>query len=316
MTRPAQSQTLVCIPTHRRPEGLARLLDSLTPELAGSGARVIVADNDCGTEASVVVARWAEEVELEAECLPVPEPGVSAVRNALVRAALLAGPQWRWVAMLDDDSYVTPGWYDAMVLTAESADAAVVGGPVLGELPPGAGLVARGSLYAGRPRFPTGPVSMLNGTNNLFVARSVLAELTPPWFDPQWGRTSGEDRDFFKRLQAEGHRMAWCDVAVVVEPTPADRLTARAIFSRSFHNGVHGAQIDARYDGRRAVAGRSATKLAEASARLGKAIVLGRREKAARAAIEGVHNLGRVAGLTGMRGKGLYGGTRSDGSDA
>lgn len=129
----ARTRVVIGIPTYRRPDTLRALLRSLGPEAEGV-ALIIVGDNACDPGTAAVV----EEILGDAPHLviDVPEPGVSAVRNALIRAAVAHVPQWEWLVMLDDDGIVTPGWLDPLIATGTAVDADVVGGPVLGDQPP------------------------------------------------------------------------------------------------------------------------------------------------------------------------------------
>ena len=241
---------VIGIPTFRRPEMLAKLLTSLRPEIEGREVVVIVADNDPGPITEHVLA----ETCVEAFYVPVHEPGISAVRNAIIRTALGFEAPWEWLIMLDDDGYVESGWLDSLIDGAERFDADVAGGRVEGSLPGDASLLARNSMFAGRPRHPDGLVEMLNGAQNIAIARRLIERLEDPWFSPELGLTGGEDHYFFRSLRAEGARLAWCDAAVVVEPTPAERLRASAILRRAFRSNLITAQNDVEILGRAAVA--------------------------------------------------------------
>lgn len=240
---------VIGIPTFRRPAPLAALLESLLPQVPPSRALIIVGDNDSGTDAPRVVEAFRVR-GLPVRCVPVPERGISQVRNELIRAATRACPQWRLLLMLDDDGVVLPGWFDALVDGADRLATDVVGGPVLGELPTGASLLARNSVYAGRTRHPTGPVPMLNGAQNIAVTRAICDALTDPWFDVTRGISGGEDYHFFRRILAHGGSLGWCDEAQVVEPTPLDRLRWRPLLRRTFTSNVLAARTDVELVGR------------------------------------------------------------------
>ncbi|MDO5712475.1 MAG: hypothetical protein Q4P32_12150, partial [Micrococcales bacterium] len=148
---------------------------------------------------------------------------------------------------------VLPGWFDALVQGAKRYDADVAAGPVLGELPPGASLLARNSVYAGRSRYASGPVAMLNGAQNIALSRRICDALADPWFEVALGLSGGEDYHFFRRVIALGGRLVWCDEASVVEPTPAERLRWRALLRRSFRSNAIAARTDIEFLGREKV---------------------------------------------------------------
>ena len=83
MTVSPEMRTVVGVPTYKRPAKLKALLESLEPSLRAFDAEVVVADNACAAESQAVVeafaARWPKTTYV-----PVPERGISAVRNALI----------------------------------------------------------------------------------------------------------------------------------------------------------------------------------------------------------------------------------------
>ncbi len=287
------AQIVIGIPTFRRPAQLDALLTSLAPDRARCAAAVIVADNACEAAALAVAERHG------AHYRPVPERGLAAVRNALIAEATWIAPDWRWLAMLDDDGRVAPDWLAPLVACAEAHRAHLVGGPVEGELPEGAGRLARNSVLAGRRRGATGPVADLSGTQNLLISRDLLALLGMPLFHGAYDRSGGEDYDLFRRAAAAGARMAWCAEAVVVEPAPPDQLRARRLLARYWSTGLTTARIDRSFDGP-ARTWRAALKGLAGSALRGSAATLrGDRDAAAQAGLMLAHFGGRVAGLCG-----------------
>lgn len=244
---------VIGIPTYRRPADLGSLLATLRADLDRSetardrGVFVIVADNASDAVTRKIADRHLGDIPHVV--LGVTTPGVSAVRNALVREAARHCPGYEWLVMLDDDGLVNEPWLDPLLRTAARLNADMIAGPVLGDLPAGASRVAQNSLYGGRQRFPSGPVGMLNGAQNLAVHRRVWEAMPRPWFDPSLGRSGGEDYELFRHAKALGFTLAWCDEATVDEPTPPERLTTTAICRRIFNSNRTGARIDHAYDG-------------------------------------------------------------------
>lgn len=291
---------VIGIPTFRRPGQLGQLLQSLLSELHEHPAIVVVADNDCGTEAPAVVeafkAQWPWTV-----CIPVSERGVAQVRNAIVEHALARVPDWRWLVMLDDDGLATQGWLSNLLAAGDRFEAHLVGGPVEGVLPHDASLLARHSIFASRRRWPTGEVPTLNTTQNLGISRRILALMTLPLFRDAYGASGGEDYDLFRRTADCGGRLVWCDEAVVMEPAPADRLGVKALLSRYATTGAYMAVIDRAYDG--ALQGwRPAFKgLAGALVEVLAGAATGRGPRFARGVLQCAHFMGRIGGLAGVR---------------
>lgn len=298
LTEVSKLDLVICIPTFRRPELLRALLQTLLPELQAHPAMVIVADNDCGQDAPAVVAQFSSRWPA-IRCIPVSARGVAQVRNALVSQAHQDVPDWRWIVMLDDDGLATQGWLGKLLAIGEEYQAHLVGGPVQGILPSGAGWLARNSVFATRGRWATGLVPTLNTTQNLGISRRVLDLIPAPLFRNEYGASGGEDYDLFRRVaQAQG-RIAWCDEAVIEEPAPADRLTPKALLYRYHSTGVYMAAIDRSYDGAKG-GWRGAVKgLLGSCVRLSLAALTLRSSEVARQILMTSHYVGRMAGLLG-----------------
>ncbi len=297
---PDPTSIVIGIPTFRRPDLLGTLLESLLPQVDGERAQVVVADNDAGEEAPRVTAEFRAR-GLPVTCVPVPLRGISQARNEIIREATRICPDWRFVVMLDDDGRVLPGWFDALISGAERHQADVAAGPVLGDLPADAPLMARSSVYAGRPRYLSGPVAMLNGAQNIAISRRICDMIGDPWFDVALGRSGGEDYHFFRRVVSRGGRLVWCDDACVLEPTPADRLHWRALVRRIFRSNAIAAQTDLEFLDRSEIV-RDLRRRAAAPVRSVAAGVVRRDpHRLAKAALEAVSLAGRATGLASRR---------------
>lgn len=296
----SELRLVVGIPTYKRPELLRALLQSLLPELQGREVFVLVADNDCGTDAPRVVEQFAADWPA-AKCIPVAERGVAQVRNALVAHAAVVSPDWDWLLMMDDDGLVTEGWIANLLGAGLRYDAHLVGGPVQGVLPADANILARNSIFAARTRWATGPVKTLNTTQNLAIARATTQLIGLPLFRNEYGASGGEDYDLFRRVAQASGRIVWCDEAIVIEPAPVDRLTVSSLLSRYATTGAYMVRIDGFYDGWRTTAWRAFKGLAASVLRTCRAAVMFRRDECARSMLAIAHYLGRVAGLAGAK---------------
>lgn len=223
---------LIC--TYNRPATLAK---SLTACLAQEdtppgGYEVIVADNSTDANARTAVEAVAADASVPVVYLSEPVPSLSGARNAAVRAA-----RGEWLAFCDDDEEPTPGWLKALYATALATGADIVFGPVRpifegGKAPD---FDPEGRLYAKRLYLPDqafapvygeqGHAASLGavGTCNVLVRRACFEGNEP--FDPRFGRTGGEDSDFFRRQVKAGRRIHWSEHAVVTEWTPKDRMS-------------------------------------------------------------------------------------------
>lgn len=295
----SNATTAILIPTFRRPALLTALLDSLAADPGTGEAVILIGDNDCDPAIAALVTARAGGADVR--YLPVPERGVSQARNALIAEAMRVVPDWRWLLMLDDDGTVTPGWYQALIACGDRYDADLVGGPVEGVLPADAGALARNSIFARRRRWPTGPVKLLNTTQNLAMARRLLDRVSLPLFDSRYGASGGEDYDLFRRTAQAGGALIWCDEAIVIEPAPPERLTTRALLHRYFSTGIYMAPIDSAYDGRKRGWLGAAKGLVLGTRDTVLGAVTARRDKSAGGVLMMAHHLGRLCGLAGAR---------------
>lgn len=301
--RPAaeNSSVVIAVPTYRRPQLLQALLTSLQEDLADSRwaathrVLLVVADNDRQHSAEPVVT--AAAIGVPVRYVPAPEPGISQVRNELIRAAYRWAPDFAWIVMLDDDGRVVSPWLDPLLAGAAAHEADVAAGPVLGDLPAGASLLARNSVYAGRARYATGPVAMLNGAQNIAIHRRVCDRLQDPWFDPALGRSGGEDYHFFRGLAVAHARLVWVDEAVVSEPTPAERLRWRPLLTRTFRSNALAASSDVQLIGRAKVLTDVRYGIGSMTRDVAAALVRRDIDRLARAGLLAVSLAGRASGL-------------------
>lgn len=290
---------VIGIPTFMRPELLQKLLSSLVNEIDQS-IWLVVADNGCSEDTKAVVTAFSADFP---RCfyVPIRERGLATVRNGLVQAATELVPNWRWLAMLDDDGFVSEGWLARLIACGETYDAHLTGGPVEGVLPDGANILARNSIFARRRRWTTGLVESLNTTQNLLISRTLLTLTPGPLFRNEYSASGGEDYDLFRRVRQSGGRIAWCDEAVVWEPTPENRLSHRRVLSRYYTTGIYMSQIDRFYDGSRKTTTTAVKGFVASLLRTVKAGFRRDSNAAAQGMLSTAHYAGRAVGLLGGR---------------
>jgi len=251
VTAPAPRDRIsVCICTFRRPALLDRLLRALERQIADDAFTfdVVVVDNDAdrSAEATIGACRQRGILHVRYDC--EPEQNISLTRNRAVRSAT-----GNLIAFIDDDEAPVPGWLAALYDTLKAHDADGVLGPVIAEFAPGTPeWIQRGPFFH-RRRLATGTsISARDArTGNLLLRRSIFAE-GDVWFDPAFGRTGGEDSDFFWRQSRTNRRFVWCDEAAAYEVVPPDRCTASYHVKRYLRSGT--------LDGERMRNGRLASK--------------------------------------------------------
>jgi GT2 family glycosyltransferase len=211
---------VVCILTYKRPDWLNRLLTALENQKTSGqfvySVRVVDNDPGQGAKSAVLARNNGEKIRFDYDF--EPKNNLALARN---RAAL--GATGDYIAYIDDDEFPVEDWLWQLWNACQKYGADGVLGPVRPhfESPPPKWI--EGSGVCERPILPTGLVLNYDQTRtgNVLLKRSLF---DPPGnrFDDQFVM-HGEDRDFFKRLIAQGHKFIWCEEAVVHETQAARR---------------------------------------------------------------------------------------------
>lgn len=219
------------VPTYKRPAQLARLLESVSRiELVdGMSVGIIVVDNDRNRSAENVVAEYAAVSPFPTRYIVEETTGVVYVRNRL-----LASAGGHYLAMIDDDEYVSPSWLAEMVKTAERNKADAVIGYVEETFPAG----TRSWVIDCQPS----PVAAdqesitFGSTNNVLLRMSSVRERGLR-FDPSFNLSGGEDTDFFAKLLREGGAVFYSARARVIAPFEPERLRFSWYAMRNYRVG-------------------------------------------------------------------------------
>lgn len=247
----SQAQVVVCVATHRRPEGLRRLLAGLDGQRFEPDAElrvgVIVVDNDPGASAAEVCTQAANTLRWPLEYRMEPRRGISQARNTLVAAAMETGAEF--IVFVDDDETPDPGWLEELLRVRREYDADVVSGPVLPHFYEAVPRwVVDGKFFEQpfeRPRHPTGHRIEATGAGNVLLRTKIFAE-TGETFDERVGLIGGEDTLFFTQVQRAGYTMVWADEAPVHEWTPASRAGAKWLLRRAYRLGNNRSLLETR----------------------------------------------------------------------
>jgi glycosyltransferase involved in cell wall biosynthesis len=230
------ARVAVCVATYRRREGVRTLLASLDAvDLAPIPAEltIVIVDNypdapafENGDEAARA-SRWPVIY------LHEPRRGIVAARNRCLSAVPETA---EFVAFVDDDESVTPGWLQAMLGTFEETGATAVQGPMVPryEAEPPAWLVELGVFRIGP--FVQGERLHSAATGNSMIRAGFLREHRLR-FDPRFNESGGEDEEFYTRLREAGGRIHAAAGADVYDIVPAQRMTLRWYLRRRFRMG-------------------------------------------------------------------------------
>lgn len=232
----------IVIPTFRRPGQLPDCLNGCLQQTGLDDARfeIVVVDNcpDASARARVeVFSGYGDVIRYVHE----PEPGISAARNAGVRAA-----KSNLIAFIDDDNIPARTWLASLLATRKALQADAVFGRVIGL--PDKPCSDRASRLATIFSRDLGLEETLVrnhavlGTQNSLFDRSVCFPDGPP-FNLKLGKTGGEDTEVISTLAGEGKRLAWAPEAAILEMVPQARLTRASVCQRRYRNGQIRVQI-------------------------------------------------------------------------
>jgi succinoglycan biosynthesis protein ExoM len=229
----------VCICTYRRPELLARLLEALTNQISDPALTfdIVVVDNDSDRSSEHVVRSIALRTDVEVSYHCEPERNISLARNRAVRNAT-----GNLIGFIDDDEWPVRDWLVRLYRTMKRHATHGVLGPVIPDFPPDApAWLSKGRLFDRKRHMTGSPIAVGDArTGNVLVDRSLFPQ-DQIWFDPAFGRTGGEDSDFFRRQFRGGRTFVWCDEAVAYETMPPERWKALFHVRRLWRSGTqHG----------------------------------------------------------------------------
>ena len=227
----------VCICTYKRPQQLERLLVSLSKQATRTSFKysIVAVDNDRLQSAMCIVSSFRGKYPVDILYINEREKNIALARNLAVRNA-----KGNYLAFIDDDEVAEEDWLLKMHSSCKKYNADGVLGPVKPRYaiePPG--WILKGRLND-RREFKTGEILQnprdTRTGNVLFKAK--IFEGTENPFDPQYGRTGGEDTDFFRRMMGKGHVFVWCNEAPVYENVPPERMKRSYFIKRALLRGV------------------------------------------------------------------------------
>lgn len=197
---------------------------------------VVVVDNDCAGSARDTVSAFRNTARFPVDYHIEPEQNISLARNKAVRNA-----KGNIIVFIDDDEFPEEGWLHHLYRTHKEYDADSVLGPVKPwyEIDPPK-WVTRGKLHD-RESFRTGTIikdARHTRTGNVLIRKKIFDDAQTA-FDPRFGRTGGEDTDFFRRILSEQSiSIRWCEEAPVYECIPPERSKRSYFLKRALLRGV------------------------------------------------------------------------------
>ena len=212
---------------------LSKLQDQVTDNLFTYSA--VVVDNDVNQSGRNIVTAWEKKSKIQIDFYCEPEQNIALARNKAVENA-----KGNFITFIDDDEFPDDTWLINLLNTQIKWKAAGVLGPVKPyfESQPPQWIIKSGICE--RPSFPTG--THLKNTNetrtgNVLLSKTLFANGEKP-FNPKFGKTGGEDVDFFYRMILKGFTFIWCNEACVYETIPPERFARSYYIKRALMRGV------------------------------------------------------------------------------
>ncbi|PWJ45805.1 Glycosyltransferase, GT2 family [Quadrisphaera granulorum] len=245
MTVETRADTAVLVATYRRPDKLAKLMESLAQCRAFIDFDIIVADNDPGST-TPLAARTNWPTGLSIKVVLEPRPGIAAARNRLLDEA----KEYPRLVFVDDDETVDPDWLQRLIEAQKVSGAGMITGPIFytypAETPPWAIL---GNFMMADMRDESRMVSAAS-TNNLLIQSQALYDPITLRFDEKFGLTGGSDIMLTRRFTQAGGLIFFEKTARVHEEIPPERANARWFIKRAFRAGNTDARVQLALDNR------------------------------------------------------------------
>lgn len=238
----------VCICTYKRPDLLRNLLLRLqhqeTNDLFTYSA--VVVDNDQNKTAEDTVRRLQQSSDIRTDYFYEPEQNIALARNKAVENA-----EGNYIAFIDDDEFPVSDWLLNLYKTMYRFEADGVLGPVRPYYPAHTPAWLIKSKLCERPEHKTGTVMHWaeTRTGNVLLDKRIFEDADNR-FGREFGRTGGEDIEFFRKMAGEGKKFVWCNEAPTYETVLPERWSKEFYSERYLRiGGLVGEKIRRRNSG-------------------------------------------------------------------
>ena len=210
----------VCMCTYKR-DTLRKTLDSVfaqeLPE--GCSLEVVVVDNDVEESGKSTCAEYdGRSDNIKIHYHVNGERNLSSVRNTSIEKA-----NGDLLAFIDDDEWAEPNWVSALLSGLNQFQADAIFGKVNVIYPESSpAWIAEGDMF-GKDHHATGTVLKKGATSNA-ILKSHWVKTGGFRFDPVFGKSGGEDTDFFHRIGSAGGKLVFDNNAIVSEVVEPHRL--------------------------------------------------------------------------------------------
>lgn len=220
--------------THDRATAFAKLLEYLIPaiEQYAQPCEVIVANNSGPAAHALIEAIVADSgVRAVGECRVIDSTknNISTGRNLI-----LAHAREEHLVFVDDDEYPVSTWLESLLDSMHQFDCKLIAGPILPVFPTATVPWVKSVDLHNTNGLTTGDRIDYAASGNFLMHRKGLEALR---FGEAFGKSGGEDTEFFLQLKDKGHQLFWCEEAIVYEDIPAVKATAEYMIQRFMTQG-------------------------------------------------------------------------------
>lgn len=210
----------VCLCTYKRATLDKTLTSIVEQQLPGNcQLEIVVVDNDIDESGRGICEKHQHsQNDVKIHYHVNGERNLSSVRNSTIERA--AGD---YIAFIDDDEWAESNWISSLHSSMVEYGADAVFGPVVVHYPESSpDWIVEGDMF-GKDKHRTGEVLTKGATSNCLL-KSLWVRDRGIRFDPVFGKSGGEDTDFFHRIHKLGGHLVFDNKAVVSETVETHRL--------------------------------------------------------------------------------------------
>jgi glycosyltransferase involved in cell wall biosynthesis len=193
----------------------------------------VVVDNDTNKTAQSLVEDLQKTSTIRIDYFNEPEQNIALARNKAVENA-----HGNYIAFIDDDEFPISNWLLNLYKSITIYKADGVLGPVRPHYPASCPTWLIKSKLCERPEHQTGTVLNWGDTRtgNVLFDSKIFRDQNNR-FGPEYGRTGGEDIEFFKIMVESGRIFIWCNEAPAYETISKERWSKKFYEQRSLRIG-------------------------------------------------------------------------------
>ncbi|OED37054.1 hypothetical protein AB833_25040 [Chromatiales bacterium (ex Bugula neritina AB1)] len=221
----------VCLCTYKRP-ALQKTLVSLQEQNLPDhcSLEIVVVDNDIDQSGRAICENFKDSKNTVRYSVN-GERNLSSVRNSTLENA-----EGELLAFIDDDEWADPDWIKSLYLAMQRYGADAVFGRVNVLYPDTAPeWIIDGDLFR-KDIQKTGALLTKGATSNALM-KSIWVKHNGFRFDTRFGKSGGEDTDFFHRMYQQGAKLVFENQAIVSEIVESHRLNTDYLVKQNIRIG-------------------------------------------------------------------------------